>query len=203
MVEALDSLPGELVMGSVRHDVSSWMGDTYFAAKRAARDYLDSADYVELLEQLETFLAEPPLSERATLPARKEAATLVDKTIARVRHKGRAALATEAGEPRDLALHDARRAAKRSRYAADVYALHAAKPAETVSLQMEQLQETLGERHDGAVMALLLRDFAARTGAAGGNGFTYGFLLAREESRGQDAERDFAAALKRVKPLGR
>ena len=203
MQESLDSLPDELMMGTVRHDVASWMGDTYFAAKRAARDYLDSADYLDLLEQLEAFLAEPPLSERAAAPARKEAAAMVDRAITKVRHKGRAALATEAGEPRDLALHDARRAAKRARYAADVYAAHAAGPAKAVSLQMEQLQETLGDRHDGAVMALLLRDFAARTGGAGGNGFTYGFLLAREEARGQDAERDFAAALRRIKPLGR
>jgi CHAD domain-containing protein len=203
MQEALDALPVELVMGSVRHDVASWMGDSYFAAKRAARDYLDSADYVELLDHLEAFLAAPPLSERAARSARTEAAALVDKTITKVRHKGRVALDTEAGEPRDLALHDARRAAKRSRYAADVYALYASKPGQAVSLQMEQLQATLGDRHDGAVMALLLRDFAARTGAAGGNGFTYGFLLAREEARGQDAERDFAAALKRLKRLGR
>jgi hypothetical protein len=68
---------------------------------------------------------------------------------------------------------------------------------------MEQLQETLGDRHDGAVLAVLLRDFAARTGAAGGNGFTYGYLLAREEMRGLDAERLFAAALRKVKRLGR
>jgi CHAD domain-containing protein len=203
MQAALDALPVELVMGSVRHDVASWMGDTYFAAKRAARDYLDSADYVELLDQLEGFLIDPPLSGRAARPARTEAAALVDKSITKVRRKGQAALATEAGEPRDLALHDARRGAKRARYAADVYALHAAKPAQAVSLHMEQLQETLGERHDGAVTAVLLRDFAARTGANGGNGFTYGFLLAREEARGQDAERAFAGALKRVRLLGR
>ena len=67
---------------------------------------------------------------------------------------------------------------------------------------MTGLQDTLGDRQDGAVMALLLRDFAARTGAAGGNGFTYGFLLAREEARGVTTERDFAAALLRLRPLG-
>ncbi|MDX6201081.1 MAG: hypothetical protein QOJ83_581 [Frankiales bacterium] len=203
MRSALDGLPVELVMGAVRHDVESWMGDTYFAAKRDARNYLESADYIELLEHLDAFLAAPPLSDRAAGRAGKVAAALVDKTIVKVRHKGRIALATEAGLHRDLALHAARRAAKRSRYAADVYAAHDAKAAEAVSEQMAQLQETLGDRHDGAVMALLLRDFAARTGAAGGNGFTYGYLLAREEMRGLDAERYFAAALRKLKRLGR
>ncbi|MDX6229537.1 MAG: hypothetical protein QOI76_2927 [Frankiales bacterium] len=203
MRSALDELPVELVMGAVRHDVESWMGDTYFAAKREARDYLESADYIELLEHLDAFLADPPLSERAAGRASKEAAALVDKAIVKVRRKGRAALATEAAPTRDLALHDTRRAAKRARYAADVYALHDARAAEAVSRQMEQLQETLGDRHDGAVLAVLLRDFAARTGAAGGNGFTYGYLLAREEMRGLDAERLFAAALRKVKRLGR
>ena len=203
MRAALDDLPTELLMGAVRHDVESWMGDSLFSAKRAARDYLDSADYVELLTRLNAFLGAPPLSPPAARPARTEAAKLVDKTITKVKRKGLAALATQAGEPRDLALHDARRAAKRARYAADVYAPHAAAAAKAMSQQMEQLQETLGDRHDGAVLALLLRDFAARTGAEGGNGFTYGFLLAREEMRGQDAERDFAAALKRLRPLDR
>ena len=127
-------------------------------------------DYIDLLERLDAFLADPPLSDRAALPARKEVAALVDKTIHTVRKKSRDALATEAGEPRDLALHDARRAAKRSRYAADVYAVHDAAPAKAVATQMTELQDTLGDRQDGAVMALLLRDFAARTGAAGGNG---------------------------------
>ena len=203
MRSALDGLPTELLMGAVRHDVESWMGDSLFTAKRAARDYLDSADYRELLDRLDAFLGAPPLSPAAARPARTAAGKLVDKTITKVQRKGLAALATQAGEPRDLALHDARRAAKRARYAADVYAPHAPAAARAMSQQMEQLQETLGDRHDGAVLALLLRDFAARTGAEGGNGFTYGFLLAREEMRGQDAERDFAAALKQLRALGR
>ena len=201
--DALDALPPELVMGPVRHDVDAWMGDRLFAAREATFGYLDSADYRELLDHLETFLEQPPLSELAALPARKEVAKLVDKTIAKVRHRGRAALATDPGEPRTLALHAARRAAKRSRYAADVLAPYDAEAAQTVSLQMEHLQETLGEWHDGAVLAGALRDLAARTGASGGNGFTYGYLLAHEETRGRTAERDFALALKDIKPLKR
>jgi CHAD domain-containing protein len=200
---ALDTLPAELVMGPVRHDVDSWMGDTLFAAREATLGYLDSADYVELLEQLEAFLDAPPLSDNASLPARKEVTALVDKTVTKVRHRGRGALATDPGEPRTLALHDARRAAKRSRYAADVLAPYDPKGAQAVSLQMENLQETLGEWHDGAVLAGVLRDLAARTGASGGNGFTYGYLLAHEETRGQTAERDFALALKHIRPLKR
>ena len=42
---------------------------------------------------------------------------------------------------------------------------------------------------------------AARTAAGGGNGFTYGFLLAGEEARGLDTERDFAKILKNLRPL--
>jgi CHAD domain-containing protein len=179
------------------------MGDTLFAAREASLGYLDSADYVELLEHLEAFLDHPPLTDNAAMPARKEVTALVDKTITKVRHRGRAALATEPGDLRTLALHDARRAAKRSRYAADVLAPYDPRSAQAVSRQMENLQETLGEWHDGAVLAGVLRDLAARTGASGGNGFTYGYLLAREETRGQNAERDFALALKHIRPLKR
>ena len=201
MRASLDALPVELVMGPVRHDVESWMGDSYRQAKWLGREYLGGAAYLDLLEHLDAFLADPPLSDRAAVPARKEVSALVDRTIRTVRKKSREAVAAEAGEPRDLALHAARRAAKRSRYAADVYAVHDGAPARAVAAAMTRLQDTLGDRQDGAVMALLLRDFAARTGAAGGNGFTYGFLLAREQARGVHTERDFAAALLRLRPL--
>jgi CHAD domain-containing protein len=201
MRTALDALPEELVMGPIRQDVEAWMGDTYFAAKRTARDYLDSADYLDLLNQLEEFLAKPPWSELAAGTARREIRDRVNKTVAKVRRQGRAALATPAGPERELALHSVRRMAKRSRYTADVYALNDPKPAGRLSRQMEKVQEILGDRHDGTVMAAVLRDFAARTGAAGGNGFTYGLLLAREEARGVGTERDFAKALKKLRPL--
>jgi CHAD domain-containing protein len=201
LIASLDGLPADTVVGPVREDVTSWMGEQHAEAKWLCREYLDSADYTRLLDLLDTFLAEPPLTDGAALSARTVMVELVDKTINQVRKTGREALAAEAGVPRDLALHDARRAAKRSRYAADVFAMHDPKPAKAVAAQMTDLQDTLGDRQDGAVMALLLRDFAERTAAAGGNAFTYGFLLAREEARGVNAERDFAAALLKLRPL--
>ncbi|MDX6227026.1 MAG: hypothetical protein QOI76_416 [Frankiales bacterium] len=203
MRSSLDALPAELVLGSVRHDVEAWLGDTYFTAKREARDYLDSHEYLALLDQLEAFLVDPPLSGLAAKPARREITTRVNKTVAKVRRQGRRALATAPGASRDAALHRVRRLAKLSRYIADVHALHEPKPATRLSKQMARVQEVLGDRHDGAVMAGVLRDFAARTGATGGNGFTYGLLLAHEEARGAGTERQFARQLKRLRPMPR
>ena len=57
------------------------MGNTLFAAREATLGYLDSADYVELLEHLEAFLDAPPLTDNASLPARKEVTALVGKTV--------------------------------------------------------------------------------------------------------------------------
>ena len=202
LISSFDTLPADTVVGRVRADITGWLRERHDEAKWLCREYLDSADYTKLLDLLDAFLADPPLADDAALPARTVLVDLVDKTINQVRKKGREALAAEAGDVRELALHDARRAAKRSRYAADVFALHDSKPAKAVAAQMTELQDTLGERQDGAVMALVLRDFAERTADAGGNGFTYGFLLAREEARGATAERDFAAALLRLRPLG-
>ncbi len=203
MDKAIDGLPPELIMGPVRHDVDSWMGNTLAQAKRETRAYLDSADYVSLLDDIEAFLAAPPLSELAAGPARKVAAHAVNRTVHKVQKKGADGLAIKDEASRMVKLHEARRAAKRSRYAAEVYEMHDTKAARKVDREMEALQETLGDVHDGAVMAELLREFAARTGAKRGNGFTYGILLAREQGRGANAERDFAEALGRLRPLSK
>ena len=72
MRASLDALPVELVVGPVRHDVESWMGDTFQEAKWLAREYLGSAGYLDLLERLDAFLHDPPLSERPHCrPARR------------------------------------------------------------------------------------------------------------------------------------
>ena len=175
--------------------------DPGLAARPTSRAVLDGPDYTALLDRLEMFLTCPTLSGKANRPARREIATRLNATVTRVQHKGRAALASDVGEARDRALHDARKAAKRSRYAADLYQLINPKAAAQVGGQTAALQDALGDRHDGAVLAVLLRQFAARTGANNGNGFTYGFLLAREEARGTHVEQNFSARLKKLRTV--
>ena len=44
MRRALDDVP-VMVMGPVRHDVETWMGDPYLAARTTSRAFLDGPDY--------------------------------------------------------------------------------------------------------------------------------------------------------------
>jgi CHAD domain-containing protein len=52
---------------------------------------------------------------------------------------------------------------------------------------MEQLQESLGDFHDGVVAGLVLRELGARGHREGENGFTFGRLHALEQTRAERA----------------
>ena len=75
--------------------------------------------YVALLDELDQILAQPPLAPAADQPAKKALAHAVARTYKRTAKRMRRAEQAHAGEPTNVALHAARRAAKRSRYAAE------------------------------------------------------------------------------------
>ncbi|HEX8511271.1 MAG TPA: CHAD domain-containing protein, partial [Propionibacteriaceae bacterium] len=91
-------------------------------------------------------------------------------------------LATAGGDPE--ALHSARKAGKRFRYAAELSEPVLGKRASKAVEQGKHLQQLLGEHQDSVVSAAFLRTQGAAAGSsADQNGFTYGILLAREWQR--------------------
>jgi CHAD domain-containing protein len=84
----------------------------------------------------------------------------------------------------DVALHRARKAAKRARYAVELAApVGRPKHAKKIIKRYKGIQDLLGEHQDAVVAAQLLRDHAAR--AAITPTITYGLLYAREEATAQ------------------
>jgi CHAD domain-containing protein len=89
--------------------------------------------------------------------------------------------AVDPGE-REHRLHEARKAAKRVRYAAEtltgVYGQHAKKFVHA----MKRVQSRLGDHHDAYVTQERLRELGDEAASTGDNAFVFGVLHAREET---------------------
>ncbi|KIF04095.1 metal-binding protein, partial [Streptomyces sp. RSD-27] len=80
---------------------------------------LDDERYLLLLDSLDALLDAPPLRKAAARPAAKPLRKAALRDWERLADRVAAALGLDPGEERDRALHEARKAAKRARYAAD------------------------------------------------------------------------------------
>lgn len=96
----------------------------------------------------------------------------------------------------DEALHRARKASKRARYAAELVAPVVDKKVSKANIKhYKTIQEVLGEHQDAVIAAEILRTLGARAGTtAGENGFTFGLLFERER-RAAEVARDEASRL--------
>lgn len=170
VLDLLEHTPPELVVGPVRERVEQVFGLDHEAALVVVAEALDSERYQDLLRTLAAYL------ESATVTGKPDPGKLHRK----VRRRMRAALAMPPGAERDVAMHEARKAARRTRYAAEALG----RPSKPV----KALQDVLGEEHDRVVAAAALTDLAAGAHLAGENAFTYGVLLGllRCDSKGFD-----------------
>jgi CHAD domain-containing protein len=89
------------------------------------------------------------------------------------------------GDDRDVRLHEARKAYKRARYAAEAVVPVAGSPARRLAKRLGDLQDVLGAHQDAIVAQNLLRDYAIHANAEGENAFTYGLLHARQYATGE------------------
>jgi CHAD domain-containing protein len=103
-------------------------------------------------------------------------------------------------QDRDLALHEARKKAKRLRYAAESAVPVFPGRAKSLTAAAKAVQEALGEHQDAVVARATLREYGARTHLGGENGFTFGRLHALEQARAHEAEARFGAAWDRFPP---
>jgi CHAD domain-containing protein len=164
------------------------------AALASATAALDSERYRELVTTLEELVADPPLSAKADKPAGKVLPPLVAKTYEHVRRAVLAGSALPSGDERDHLLHEARKGAKRARYAAEAVTPAFGKPAKAFAGAMELLQAVLGERQDSVVMQQRLHALALEGPPP--LSFTYGRLHARESAHQDRVDASVAQAWK-------
>ncbi|WKX70309.1 CYTH and CHAD domain-containing protein [Streptomyces sp. XD-27] len=194
LAERLAELPGPLRVGPVPERIESWSRTRRSGSRQQIATVLDGDRYRALLDTLDALAADPPLLAAASRKPRK----VIRKTVLREyeRLAGRIATALDAppGPDRDPAFHDARKAAKRARYAAEVARPVLGKPAKRFARHGKDLQDLLGDHQDSVVAREALTDLAAQAQSAGESAFTYGVMYGREESRAAADERELPGA---------
>ncbi|WP_324785618.1 CYTH and CHAD domain-containing protein [Streptomyces sp. H51] len=188
LTAALDELPGNLVAGPVRARVRRWAKARRGGSRRRLIAVLDGPRYLALLGSLDALLDDPPLLPAASGKPSKVIAKAVRKDFGKVAALVEQAIELPPGQDRDLALHEARKKAKRARYAAEAAVAALGDPASDLARSMKALQGLLGDHQDSVMARQALRELAAVAHAAGENTFTYGVLYGREEHRAATAE---------------
>ncbi|MEV5969955.1 CYTH and CHAD domain-containing protein [Streptomyces sp. NPDC051921] len=194
----LDELPNTLRLGPVRARLRIRSTRRADDARRTALAALDSPRHLTLLDTLDALLADPPLRKAAGRDAPDVLARAVLKDFDRLARRVEHALALDPGQERDLALHAARKAAKRTRYAADAARPTLGKPAKRFAKRVKAVQSLLGEHQDSVVARTALREIAVQAHEAGETAFTWGLLYGREEAAALAGERELPAAWKRA-----
>lgn len=161
---------------------------------------LDSDEYRCLLDELADFVAHPPVGDRSGRRARRELRRHLLRAHRRVVRRLDTVRSAET-DHRGEALHAARKATKRLRYACEVAEPVMGKPARRLRRRARDLSEVLGERQDAVVLqqttAELLVEAAADRSATD-VAFVLGRVHGLQDVRVRRLESDAATAVRRV-----
>ena len=188
LTAALDALPPALVSGPVRTRLETWAKAVHEGSRARLSRVLDSERYLGLLDALDAVVTDPPRLKAAGRKPEKTLAKAVRKDFEKVATLVEDALEQPPGPDRDLGLHEARKKAKRTRYAAEAAEPALGDPARSMVRSMKSLQTLIGEHQDSVMARQTLRELSAVAHAAGESAFTYGVLYGREEQRAAKAE---------------
>ncbi len=194
----LDDIPPDLVEGPVKARISGHFGNELAQAREAALRELDGQRYLSLLNDLDALIADPPLTPLAARKAGKALAKPVKRASRRL-ERALAAVPVAGDGDRDTAIHEARKAAKRARYAAEAATPALGGAARRQASWTKKLQGLLGDHHDSVVARTVLRGIADQARAAGEDTFTYGLLYERQACQASDMERALPALAGRGK----
>ncbi|MFF7975552.1 CHAD domain-containing protein [Streptomyces sp. NPDC007905] len=199
LTTALDELPSTVVSGPAHARLSSWASARHSHTRGHLLAVLDSARYLALLDTLDALLADPPLRKKAAKKPTKVLSKAVRKDLGKVSRLITDALDLPPGHDRDLALHEARKKAKRTRYAAEAATPALGGPARSLTKSMKSLTTLLGDHQDSVMARHTLRELAAVAHAAGESAFPYGVLYGREEQRAAAVEAELPGRWKEVR----
>ena len=189
--DVLSNEPDVLVMGPVARRIDDTYGAEHQLGVEEALEALRSERYYRLLDSLDDLVAWSAWTDRAEKPAGKVVPKLLRRDAKRLERA--VAEIDDAGDPEahDAALHEARKKAKRYRYAAESAVPAYGKPAKSLARQAKKVQSALGEHQDAVVARAALRELGVQAHLSDENGFTYGRLHGLEQQRADAAEAEF------------
>lgn len=201
LIDTLDREPAELVLGRVRRRIDGDLKRTYKDARARALEAMASPRYMRLLNALDELVAAGPWTEVGEEASGDVLPRRVRREWKRFRRQVKAAQDSEEGAV-DLHLHEARKAAKRVRYAAETLQPIYGKDAKRLAKRVQKVQSTLGDNQDSVVARRVLRKMAVQAHLDGDNAFTFGRLHGLEQAAGHSSVDRFQVAWKRAKRPG-
>ncbi|MFG1923452.1 CHAD domain-containing protein [Cryptosporangium sp. NPDC048952] len=201
--EKIDATPDELVVGPVRARVTGHLAKQQAEAREHVLEALNSKRYFALLDALDDLAENPPLTREARNPAARALPQTLRRSHRRVAREIDAAVTLPPGEQRDHLLHEARKSAKRARYAGEASQPALGKVAKQFAGAMEDVQESLGAHQDSVVARQVLRELGMQAHLAGENGFTFGLLHRGEQALADGVEDRIPEVREAVRVAGR
>ena len=190
----VEALPAELVLGPVAARLKAWNVANTDEARRRTLAALHTPRYLALLDSLAALTEQPPLRRKAARKPDKVMAKGIFKEYDRLAGRVAHALELPPGPERDTALHEARKSAKKTRYATEPARASLGKPAKRLGKRVKAVQKVLGDHQDSVVARDALRKLALAAHAAGEPGFTWGLLYGQEQGVARERERELPAA---------
>src|SRR5215469_2452948 len=166
----------ELLIGPVQARVAGHFGKVGALARAQVRSALNSERYFSLLDMLDTAVAHPPLGPDAQARATFVLPVAIGRSYRKTRRRMRQAERIPSGEAKDAALHQARKAAKQSRYAAEAAEPAFGSTAARFAKQMKSVQSVLGDHQDTVVGRELARQLGVAANLADESSFSYGLF---------------------------
>jgi CHAD domain-containing protein len=200
--ELVESEPPELVLGPVRQRLESTLGRSGREGRGRVLAALESERYFRLLDALDALVAEPPPLALGREPAASVLPGLLHRDFRRLRRAVKAAARAQEPQERDRALHEARKKAKRLRYAAESATAVLGAPARRLGKRAKRLQQALGRHQDTVLSRRTLRELGVQAHLSGENGFSFGRLHGLEDWHAARAQDSFEKAWKRLKRKG-
>ena len=225
-IALLDSDTTGMVDGTAGEHIRGDMRREYERAHRRIVRTLDSARYLQLLDDIDALLANPPLAPEITgdFPEDMDSGDS-DEGPTEAQHETRSSeevlyehlkkgykklikrhkLAQEHYPDTSLPLHDreeyvhdVRKAAKKLRYSANA-AKESGLKAEKLAKACKKLQEILGDYQDAVTSRDRIENLAVGARRRGEDTFAYGLLYQREVSRGDESLKGYPKAVADVK----
>lgn len=198
LTSGLDSLPAELAVEPVRRRIDGHFAPRQAEARELLLEALGSDRYLALLDSLDRLTTPAALTPAAGRKAAAVLPPLVRRVFRRTRRRMDDAHVAPEGEPQDIALHEARKAAKRARYAAETVAPAVGKEARRTVKALKNVQTTLGDHQDTVIARQAVRQLAFQANSSRENAFTYGLLYGREAERADESREQARKAWKQA-----
>jgi CHAD domain-containing protein len=176
----LHALPEAQASGPARGQLEHELDTAYSTGYQHALATLNSPRYYRILTALEHFRDNPPAKSKASKPARKTSARLVNKAARQLDRAHRAARKAAGTAEYDAALHQVCKDATRLRHAAESVAAVHGKQARALENTGRRIQGLLGDHQNTVLARELLHRLATAPDMAAGTAAVYTALTRQE-----------------------